>query len=227
MIFRVIHKCGCYFWLNKCPWLRLQYNISGEVSSCFGQETANRPFGLRANLPPVYLTRWRLHTVLFIAELQARKLWMLVFIVFGLTTGNWTWNTVPKAHTFNRVNNAYRIKRWLIITKTRQFSRFLFDRRRDRKQFHTSGQRTTRVRGDSPYQCNQRSCDVSKFCCFSFFRRCVWRHCEMTQQYVSEAWYDSDVKLLQSCIEKKAIYKLCDLRHNFLFNATGIVPRIR
>ena len=45
--------------------------------SCLGQVTAKRPFGLpsqAATCPPVYHTWWRLHTVPFIAERQARKL---------------------------------------------------------------------------------------------------------------------------------------------------------
>ena len=56
--------------------------------SCFGQETAKGPFGLRVKLPPappVYRTRRRLHTVPLIAERQAGKLWIPIFIVFGLT----------------------------------------------------------------------------------------------------------------------------------------------
>ena len=38
-----------------------------------------------ATCPPVYHTRWRLHTVPLIAERQAGKLWIPIFIVFGLT----------------------------------------------------------------------------------------------------------------------------------------------
>ena len=56
--------------------------------SCLGQETAKETFGLRVKLPPahpVYHTRWRLHTVPLIAERQAGKLWIPIFIVFGLT----------------------------------------------------------------------------------------------------------------------------------------------
>ena len=37
-----------------------------------------------ATCPPVYHTRWRLHTVLFVAQRQAGKLWIPIFIVFGL-----------------------------------------------------------------------------------------------------------------------------------------------
>ena len=35
--------------------------------------------------PPVFHARWRLHTVPWIAERQAGKLWLPIFIVFGLT----------------------------------------------------------------------------------------------------------------------------------------------
>ena len=37
-----------------------------------------------ATCPPVYHTRWRLHTVPCNAERQAGKLWKPIFIVFGL-----------------------------------------------------------------------------------------------------------------------------------------------
>ena len=39
----------------------------------------------QSTCPSVYHTRQRLHTVPFIAERQARKLWIPIFIVFGLT----------------------------------------------------------------------------------------------------------------------------------------------
>ena len=45
--------------------------------SCLGQETAKGPFrssSQAATCPPVYHTRWRLHTVPFNAERQAGKL---------------------------------------------------------------------------------------------------------------------------------------------------------
>ena len=45
-------------------------------------------------LPPVYHTRWRLH----IAERQAGKLQISIFIVFGLTRpGTEPWSTVSVA----------------------------------------------------------------------------------------------------------------------------------
>ena len=53
--------------------------------SCLGQETEKEPFSFPVKLPPVYHTQWKLHTVPFIAERQAGKLWISVFIVFGLT----------------------------------------------------------------------------------------------------------------------------------------------
>ena len=51
------------------------------------QETAKGPFDLRVKLPPAHqsITRRRLHTVPLIAERQAGKLWIPIFIVFGLT----------------------------------------------------------------------------------------------------------------------------------------------
>ena len=53
--------------------------------SCLGQETVKGPFGLRVKLPPVYHSRRRLHTLPLIAERQAGKLRIPIFIVFGLT----------------------------------------------------------------------------------------------------------------------------------------------
>ena len=53
--------------------------------SYLDHETAKGPLGLRVKLPPVYHTQWRLHTVPLIAERQAGKLRIAVFIVFGLT----------------------------------------------------------------------------------------------------------------------------------------------
>ena len=52
---------------------------------CLGQETAKGPFGLRAKVPPVYHTRRSLHTNPLIAECQAGKLRISIFMVFGLT----------------------------------------------------------------------------------------------------------------------------------------------
>ena len=42
-------------------------------------------FCLRVKLPPVYHARWKLHTFPFNAERQATKLWIPIFLVFGLT----------------------------------------------------------------------------------------------------------------------------------------------
>ena len=53
--------------------------------SFLGLETEKEPFGLRVKSPPVYHSRWRLHTVALIAERQAGKLCIPIFIVFGLT----------------------------------------------------------------------------------------------------------------------------------------------
>ena len=51
-----------------------QIVITFYSPTCLGPETAKGPFGLRVKLPPVYHTRWRLHTVPLIAERQAGKL---------------------------------------------------------------------------------------------------------------------------------------------------------
>ena len=54
--------------------------------NCLGQETMKGgPLRQTATCPPVYHTRWRLHTVLFNAERQAEKLWILMFMAFDLT----------------------------------------------------------------------------------------------------------------------------------------------
>ena len=36
--------------------------ITFYLPSCLGQETVKGPFGLQVKLPPVYHTRWRIHT---------------------------------------------------------------------------------------------------------------------------------------------------------------------
>ena len=48
-------------------------------------ETAKGSFGVQVKLPSLYHTRWRFHTVPFNAERQAGKLWIPIFLVFGLT----------------------------------------------------------------------------------------------------------------------------------------------
>ena len=59
--------------------------ITFYLPSYLGQKTAKWLFGLRVKLPPVYRTRWRLHTIPLFAERQSGKLWISIFIVFGLT----------------------------------------------------------------------------------------------------------------------------------------------
>ena len=55
-----------------------------------------------ATCPPVYPSRWRLHTVPLIAERQARMLWIPIFIVFGLTrSGMARESTVSVANTLS------------------------------------------------------------------------------------------------------------------------------
>ena len=60
-----------YILFNKLPW----------PGDCKG---TSRFSSQAATSPPVYHTRWRLHTVPVIAERQAGKLWILNFAVFGL-----------------------------------------------------------------------------------------------------------------------------------------------
>ena len=59
----------------SCPFLAVNFPVIIVITlfspSRFGQETAKGPFGLRVKLPPVYHTRWRIHTVPSIAERQA------------------------------------------------------------------------------------------------------------------------------------------------------------
>ena len=65
--------CNCnYILFTKLPW-------PGDSEGTFWYSSQ------AATCPPVYHTRLRLHTVLFNAERQAGKLWIPIFIVFGLT----------------------------------------------------------------------------------------------------------------------------------------------
>ena len=61
-----------YILFTKLPW-------PGDSKGTF------RSSSQAATCPPVYHTRRRLHTVPFNAERQAGKLWIPIFIVFGLT----------------------------------------------------------------------------------------------------------------------------------------------
>ena len=64
--------CNCIaFLFPSLPW-------PGDREGTF------RSLSQAATYPPVYHTRWRLHTVSLIAERQAGKLWIPIFIVFGL-----------------------------------------------------------------------------------------------------------------------------------------------
>ena len=59
-------------------------NLEWGRSSSMGDASPPRPpYNLSTAL--IYHTRWRLHIVPLIAELQAGKLLMPIFIVFGLT----------------------------------------------------------------------------------------------------------------------------------------------
>ena len=65
--------CNCnHILFTKLPWPR-------------DSEGTFRSSSQAATCPPVYHTQWRLHTVPLIAERQAGKLWIPIFIVFGLT----------------------------------------------------------------------------------------------------------------------------------------------
>ena len=66
-------NCNCnYILFTKLPW-------PGDSEGTF------RSSSQAATCPSVYHTRWRLHTVPSSAERQAGKLWIPIFIVFGLT----------------------------------------------------------------------------------------------------------------------------------------------
>ena len=66
-------NCNCNYILStKLPW-------PGDSEGTF------RSSSQAATCPPVYHTRWRLHTVPLIAERQAGKLWIPIFVVFSLT----------------------------------------------------------------------------------------------------------------------------------------------
>ena len=70
----VRHNFFLFFFFSlftKLPW-------PGDSEGTF------RSSSQAATCPSVYHTRWRLHTVPLIAERQAGKLWIPIFIVFGL-----------------------------------------------------------------------------------------------------------------------------------------------
>ena len=54
-------------------------------SSCLDQDTAKGPFSLWVKLPLVYHAQWRLLSAPCNTKHQAGKLWILIFIVSGLT----------------------------------------------------------------------------------------------------------------------------------------------
>ena len=68
-----IYHCNCnYILFTKLPWpgdSEGTFRSSSQATTCL----------------PVYHTRRRLHTVPFNAEGQAGKLWIPIFMVFGLT----------------------------------------------------------------------------------------------------------------------------------------------
>ena len=61
------------------------YNLFIKLSLPGNSEGSFRSSSQAFICPPVYHTRWRLRTVSFFAERQARKLWIPIFIIFGLT----------------------------------------------------------------------------------------------------------------------------------------------
>ena len=70
---RYVINCNCnYIFFTKLPW-------PGDSEGTF------RSSSQAATCPPVYHTRRKLHTVPLIAEREAGKLWIPIFIVFGLT----------------------------------------------------------------------------------------------------------------------------------------------
>ena len=72
-----VYNCYCnYILFTKLHW-------PGD-SDCESQA---------ATCPPVYHTWQRLHNVLLIAERQAGKLWIPIFIVFGLTRPGIEWES--------------------------------------------------------------------------------------------------------------------------------------
>ena len=73
------------WWRTGCWNPVIVVTILLHSRSCLGQETAKGPFSLRVKLSPVYHARWRLHTFPLIAECQAGKLCLPIFIVFDLT----------------------------------------------------------------------------------------------------------------------------------------------
>ena len=86
MCFRLFVNCNCnYISFTKLPW-------PGDSKRTF------RSSSQAATCSPVYHKRRRLHTVPLIAERQAGKLWIPIFIVFGMTRlGNETESTVSVA----------------------------------------------------------------------------------------------------------------------------------
>ena len=72
---KLVWPCNCncnYILFTKLPWpgdSEVTFRSSSQAATC----------------PSVYLTRRRLHTTLLIAERQEGKLWIPIFIVFGLT----------------------------------------------------------------------------------------------------------------------------------------------
>ena len=79
--------------------LRLNFTIATVIAitiyspSCLGQETAKGPFGLpsqAATCPPVYYTRWRLHTLPLIGERQAEVVKTNFYSLWFDQTGNQT-----------------------------------------------------------------------------------------------------------------------------------------
>ena len=69
---KVINICKCnYLLFTKLPWpedSKETFLSSSQAATC----------------PPVYHTQQKLHNIPLVAECQARKLWIPIFIVFGL-----------------------------------------------------------------------------------------------------------------------------------------------
>ena len=71
--YKYYSKCNCsYILFSKLPW-------PGDNKGIFPSSSQ------AASCPSAFHTRWRLHTVPLIAERQAGKLLIPIFLVFGLT----------------------------------------------------------------------------------------------------------------------------------------------
>ena len=104
-----INRMKSWCWsIWYCSWaLYCNYNLFSELPWAGDREAIFRPSSQAAICPSVYRTRWReedyiVHTVLFIAEVQAGKLWTLIFTVFGLV-----WSGIEPVSTVSVANALF------------------------------------------------------------------------------------------------------------------------